>query len=153
VGKKVKVSKQYDRALKLAQRQSVPSREVYNLLVKADALGDARATYAIATWYLHGSPFTKVSFAKAASLLRRAAEGGVSEAAFDLAVSYEIGAGIKKSLPKAFEYYVRAALLGDSKAHYEVSRMYFYGFGVKRSRGLADAWRSKAAQLGVEEAK
>ena len=148
-----KSSKQYDRALKLAQKQAVPSRRVYDLLIEADALNDVRATYAIATWYLHGSPFTKISYPKAVRLLKRAAQGGIADAAFDLAVSYEKGAGIGKSVSKAFEYYMRAALLGDPQAHYETSRMYFYGLGVKRNRDLAEAWRLKAAELGVSEAK
>lgn len=153
VVKPVNSSKEYARALKLAQKQSVPSKTVYDLLLKADKLGDARATYAIATWYLHGSPFTKISYAKAVRLLRHAAQGGVADAAFDLAISYEKGAGITKSVSRAFEYYVRAALLGDAKAHFEVSRMYFHGIGVKRNRALAEIWRDKAARLGVSEAK
>ncbi len=86
-------------------------------------------------------------------MLKKAADKGVAEAAYDLAISYEKGLGIGKSLPRAFEFYMRAALLGDAQSHYEVGRMYFYGIGVGRSRRLADAWLAKAEALGVKEVK
>ena len=146
-------TKEYDRALKLAQSQKTPTKRVYELLLKADGLGDGRATYAIATWYLFGSPFTKINYRTANRMLKRAAERGSADAAHNLAISYEKGLGIGKSLPKAFEYYMRAAILGDAQSHYEVGRMYFYGIGVSRNRRLAEAWGDKAEALGVKEDK
>jgi uncharacterized protein len=148
-----KPTAKYDRALKLAQKQPKPSREVYDLLLAADKGGDGRATYALATWHLFGSPFTKTNYRVANSMLKRAADNGVADAAYDLAVSYEKGLGIGKSLPRAFEYYVRAALLGDAQSHYEIGRMYFHGTGVPRNRRLAEAWLAKAETLGVKETK
>jgi TPR repeat protein len=140
----------FDRALKIAQAQKTPSRKAYDLLRKADAAGDVRATYALATWYLFGSPFTKVNLRHANAMLRRAAAGGSADAAYDLAVSYEKGAGIRKSEVRAFELYVQAALLGDAQSHYEVGRMYFWGIGTPRNRTLAEAWFKKAKSLGIE---
>jgi TPR repeat protein len=146
-----KLTKKYETALKLAQQQSPPSRKVYVLLLGADKEGDGRATYALATWHLFGSPFTKVDYRVANKMLKQAAAKGVAEAAYDLAISYEKGVGIGKSLPRAFEYYIRAALLGDAQSHYEVGRMYYWGRGVARSRRLAECWMEKAESLGVTD--
>ncbi|WP_414683523.1 tetratricopeptide repeat protein [Mucilaginibacter sp.] len=56
-----------------------------------------------------------------------AAEQFHAEACFDLAVSYEIGVGVKKNLPLAFKYYQKAALLGDKQSIYETGRCYVQG--------------------------
>ena len=141
----------YDRALKLAQREKTPSRKTYDLLLRADQEGDTRATYALATWYLFGSPFTKVNYRQGAALLRRAAAGKIAEAAYNLAISYEKGLGVKKSAARAFELYVQAALLGEAQAYCEVGRMYYWGIGVPRNRRLADHWLAKAESLGITE--
>ena len=131
---RAKSTEKYDRALKLAQKQPTPSKVVYDLLVAADKDGEGRATYALATWYLFGSPFTKIDYRVANKMIKRATENGVADAAHDLAISYEKGLGIGKSLSRAFEYYMRAALLGDAQSHYEIGRMYFHGIGVQRNR-------------------
>jgi TPR repeat protein len=115
-----------------------------NLLNELHCQGDLRATYAIGTWYLHGSAVTPRNIVKALKMIRAAAKGGVADAAFDLAICYEKGAGVQKSLMRAFEWYVRAALLGDMQATYEVGRMYFYGLGVPRNRRLSSFWLEKA---------
>jgi TPR repeat protein len=135
----------------MAQAHKTPSRKVYDLLLKADAAGDVRSTYALATWHLFGSPFTKVNLRRATAMLKRAAEGGSADAAYDLAVSYEKGAGVRKSDARAFELYVQAALMGDVQSHYEVGRMYFWGIGTPRNRTLAEAWFKRAKSLGMED--
>lgn len=144
-----KKSAPYEKALRLARRKSPPTKELYDLLLAADKGGDARATYALATWYLFGSPFTKINYARAVKLLRIAAKAGIADAAYDLAVSYEIGKGVRKSLAKAFEHYCMAALFGDAQSHYEVGRMYYYGLGIPRNRNLAKIWFDKAEKLGI----
>src|ERR1700761_9323623 len=98
----------YERALKLARGPEGESRVVFDLLTASHNEGDARATYALATWFLHGSLFTPINKKKAVALLKVVAKAGVADAAFDLAVSYEIGEGIAKSPKLAFEMHVRA---------------------------------------------
>jgi TPR repeat protein len=95
---RAKSTEKYERALKLALKQPKPSKEVYDLLLAADNGGDGRATYALATWHLFGSPFTKINLRLANAMLKRAADKGVADAAHDLAISYEKGLGIGKSL-------------------------------------------------------
>ena len=90
---------------------------------------------------------------KRLSACGRAVDGGrkqnIPEALFDLAVSYEKGAGVRKSERKAYHLYVRAALWGDKQAIHEVGRCLFYGIGAKRDRRLADVWLARAEALGV----
>ena len=144
----------YEKALRLAQQRKdkgLPqTKRVYELLIEAERGGDARATYALATWYLHGSEFTKPDLRRATSMLRAAADADVSEANYDLAVSYEKGVGLKRSLPRAFEHYTKAALLGDAQSYVEVGRMLHYGIGVSRNRRLAKVWFDRGKALGVD---
>jgi TPR repeat protein len=140
----------YQRALKLAYRsRRRPTREVYELLLAADKDGDARATYALATWHLCGNRFCKKDYRQAARMLKRAADADIAAAAFDFAVSLEKGNGIRKSLKEAFRRYVQAALLGDAQSHHEVGRMYYHGIGTVKDRTLAELWLAKAEKLGI----
>lgn len=144
-------SSKYDRALRMAQKKSSPSKAAYELLLAADKEGDSRATYALATWYLHGSPFTPINKKRAVQLLKSAIKGGIADAARDLAVAYEVGDSVKKSPRLAFESHMHAALLGHAQSFYEVGRMYFYGIGTPRNRRLAEHWLAKAETLGIKE--
>jgi len=141
----------YDRAFAAALLESKPTQtqKIFNLLVEADKAGDRRATYAIATWYLFGSPFTPKNHKTGVKLLKIAAAANVAEAAYDLGVAYETGVGIRKSEKLAFTSYMHAALLGDPEAHRAVGRMYFYGIGTAQNRKLAGYWLDKAEELGV----
>jgi TPR repeat protein len=143
------MNSKYDRALSLASKSRGRTREVYDLLVSADSAGDARATYALATWYLHGTKFTKRDIARGTELLQRAVKKNIPDAAHDLAVSFEKGIGVQKSERKAFELYVRAALLGDRQSLYEVGRMYYHGIGASKNRHLAEVWLDCAEHFGV----
>jgi TPR repeat protein len=89
--------------------------------------------------------------AKAVPLLREAAEGGHAEAAYDLAVCYEKGAGVKKSEKKASRLYLKAALLGDKQSIYEVGRCYWHGLGVRRDQVIAGVWLDHAAKLSIKK--
>ena len=143
--------KKYEEALKIARQGKVVTRKVHDLICAAHEEGDARATYAFATWLLFGTRHCKKDLRTAAVLLKQAAEADIADAAYDLAVSYEGGNGVRKSLKAAFRYYVQAALLGDAQSHYEIGRMYFWGIGTARDRDMAELWLAKAEMLGVTE--
>jgi TPR repeat protein len=149
----VKRTRTYDTATRIATAggRRRRTRKVYDLLCAAHEKGDPRATYALATWYLFGTRFTKKDWKRANRMLKAAADKGVASAAFDFAVSCEKGAGIRKSAKRAFEYYMNAAMLGDAQSFLEVGRMYYYGLGVSENRDLADVWLAKAERKGVPE--
>ena len=142
--------RRYDEALKKARRKDAPLAEVAELLEAAHEAGDARATYALATWYLHGRFFRK-DRRRAVALLRKAAHHRVPGALYDLAVCYERGEGVTKSSKFAAELYLQAALHGEKQSVYEVGRCYYYGIGVAKDRKIAEVWFERAEKLGISD--
>jgi uncharacterized protein len=141
--------KTYEMALKRAMRPNANYTEIAPLLTAAHESGDPRATYALATWYLHGRAFRR-NVRKAVALLRVAASNGIPDALYDLAVCNENGEGTPKNESRAVELYLRAALLGEKQSIYEVGRCYYYGIGVKVDRAIARVWLDRAKDLGVK---
>ena len=72
---------------------------------------------------------------------------------YDLAVSYELGKGIPKSLTKAFALYLRAAKGGDRQAQSETGRCFFYGIGTAKDLCEAFKWYKAAATRGDTDAQ
>ncbi len=148
---KVKRSKGEDvYELALAEeRRSHPRHErSLRLLQEAHRNGDARASYALGTWKLHGTHVRK-DVTAGASLVQRAAAAGVRDAVYDLAVCFELGAGVKRDNRRALMHYVQAALMGDRMAAHEVGRCYYYGVGCKSDRVIARVWLDHAKALGI----
>lgn len=129
-------SKPYDKALSLMNRGATPDK-AYALLIEAMEAGDYRAHYAIGTWYLYGR-HVKASVKKAVDLFKQAADHDVGYAAFDLAVCYEKGEGVKQDLKKAAAFYLRALRCGDSSAAEELRRLFYWGIGVEKNRAIAE---------------
>ncbi len=117
-------------------RRDGSEEQAYAHLLDAMKDGDYRAHYAIGTWYLHGRHVAK-NLVKAARLLKNAADNDIAEAAFDLAVCYENGQGVKKNKTKAVAMYLRAMRLGDNAAANELYRVFYWGLGVSRCRSIA----------------
>jgi TPR repeat protein len=87
---------------------------------------------------------------KMAQLLREAAENDNADAAYDLAVSYEKGMGVRKSEKSAAKLYLKAGLLDDRQSIYHVGRCYQLGLGVRRDRSIDSIWYDRAAKLGFK---
>jgi TPR repeat protein len=138
----------YEEALIAAQAPNADFDSIRPMLLEAHEYGDARATYALATWYLYGRSVRK-NLRKAIALLREAARSGLPDALFDLAVCYEQGEGVPENQRRAARLYVEAALRGDAQSLYEVGRCYYYGLGVPVDRALARIWLDRARGLGV----
>jgi TPR repeat protein len=139
----------YKRALNEARIKPKMLKIVYELLNKAHALGNPKATYALATWYLFGK-YVKKDNKKAVELLQLATKGNLSEAYYDLAVCYEKGKGIKVNKKQAFLNYLSSALLGDKQSIYEIGRCYYYGIGVSKNREIANRWLNNAKYWDVK---
>jgi TPR repeat protein len=112
------------------------------LLERASALGDPRASYALATWDL--AEATIEGDQNAFRRLRHLTDARITEALFDLAVCYHAGKGTRKNLRLAFRYYTMAAVLGDADACEEVANFFYYGVVVHRDRRISDAWQQRA---------
>ena len=138
----------YDKALSEMSKKNPNKEKVFKWLTQSMEGGNAEASYALATWYLHGE-YVEKDISKATILLKRAVDKNIPNACYDLAISYEKSCGVSKDLKKAFELYVRAALYGDSQSFYEVGRCYYHGIGVEKNESLADIWLEKAENLGI----
>jgi TPR repeat protein len=128
---------QYENARNLmAGHQVSKAPKAYALLEIAMKKGDHRAAYAIGTWYLHGF-YLKKDVKRGVSLIAKAADNEVADAAFDLAVCYELGTGKKANDNKALCYYMRSFLLGYSAAAIEIERLLYWGDTSVRNRSLS----------------
>lgn len=140
------IDKRYQSALKI-MKDGGEVEKAYRLLSSASDDGDAHAQYALGTWYLHGF-FIKKSLRRATELLRKAAEANVSSAAFDLAVCYELGQGVRRNINQAAALYLRSFLLGDIDAAVELERVLYWEKNLKIGRNLSKEIGRHLATLG-----
>jgi uncharacterized protein len=148
----VTLSKDYDAALREAQRKGGDLKKAYKLLTSAYKAGDERATYALGTWYLYGrEDLIEKDLTRAVAMLREAAEANCSDALHDLAVCYAKGVGVKRSDYKAAELYLQAALHGDKQSAFEMGRCYWHGIGVQRNRRIARVWLDYAELFEIRK--
>ena len=91
-------------------------------------------------------------FAKALSLLQKAADAGNADAMFNLGWTYENRWAIDQDLGKAREWYQKAADAGNANAMYYLGVLYEDGKGVTQDYGKAREWYQKAVDAGNREA-
>src|SRR5215470_11692840 len=91
-------------------------------------------------------------FSRAATLLRRSAESGNSEAQYRLASLYRSGRGVPQDELLAFKWMKAAAEQNHPNAQFNLATMYLAGRGVASDAGLATVWLKKAASHGHDEA-
>jgi TPR repeat protein len=72
---------------------------------------------------------------------------------FYLALLYEEGKGVEKSLSRAYELFNKAAELGDESARSHIGRMLYFGLGVLRDRVQACTIWLEIAKSGGEYEK
>ena len=94
-----KAKRLYNQALKEALKKTPNLPKVMQLLNNSIELGSCEASYALATWYLHGHNVKK-NYKRAVLLLNKAIEGNILDALFDLAICYEKGTGVKQNKKK-----------------------------------------------------
>jgi len=78
--------------------------------------------------------------------LRKAADGGIKQAAFALGVAYEHGdGGLAKSQTEATRWFEVAAKQGHVEAEVSLATQYFLGRGAAQSYADAAIWYERAA--------
>src|SRR5690242_15017139 len=102
--------------------------------------------------YARGEGVPK-DFAKAASYYQKAAEQGVVEAEYNLAVLYSNGEGVPKDEKQAMTWFLKAAEKGDTRAAESLGNMYNEGEGAFQNYSEAEKWYRKAAEAGVASAE
>ena len=90
---------------------------------------------------------------KAYDYYKKSADMGCETAFYNLAVFYESGTVVTKSLYQAFEYYKKAADMGWTSAMYETGCCYRDGLGTAKNTTKAVEYFRKAAAKGHQGAK
>ncbi len=90
--------------------------------------------------------------AHALALYRQAADGGLAEAALNVAVMYDSGRGTTRDPALAADYYAASATGGLARAAFDLGQLYESGDGVPRNPLLAQAWFNQAAAEGLAAA-
>jgi TPR repeat protein len=85
-------------------------------------------------------------------VLRRLAEAGDANAAFNLGLLYDLGHGVPEDFVQAMAWYRRAAALGNATAAFNVGVLYDAGRGVPADRAEAARWYRLAADRGFGRA-
>ncbi|WP_158298751.1 tetratricopeptide repeat protein [Sphingomonas psychrotolerans] len=137
---------EYRTALDLSRSDPQELYQARELLRKAHKNGDERATYALASWYLHGNDITEKNEEAGFAMLREIENSFIAEAIFDLAFAYDCGKCVEVDDLKAFSLYMRAALLGSQGACSQVSQYYSEGATIPHDPALAEAWQTRAEQ-------
>jgi len=73
---------------------------------------------------------------------------GKVEAAFEIALMYEVGEGVERNEERAVEWYLEAAKLGHKEAQNELGDRYWCGNGIVKNVQEAAYWYAKAAGNG-----
>lgn len=91
--------------------------------------------------------------AEGIKLLSAAAAGGLPDAQYNLAVSYERGNGVERDPLKEVEWLGKAAGQGHVDAEYKLASCYRTGTGIGADPAKAFYWYRRAAEHGDAEAQ
>jgi TPR repeat protein len=76
----------------------------------------------------------------------KAADLGLAEAQFNLAIIYDSGSGRPRDVSQAILWYTRAALRDHARAQFNLGLLYEAGDGIATNPALAQYWFEKAAE-------
>ncbi|MCB1890097.1 MAG: sel1 repeat family protein [Rhodocyclaceae bacterium] len=129
-------------------------------LAMAAAGGDSEAAEMLAAGGAASGPLAEADIAlaqgdpaRAASILRAAAEAGDPRAQTRLAWCFEAGRGVDRDLAEAARWFSKAAERGDGEAMYALAVMHSTGAGRPRDAALAKTWLARSAAAGFPAAR
>lgn len=122
-------------------------KEAAKWLAMAAKQGNAKAEYALSSWYDVGQGVPN-NETLAFSWCRKAAEQGYKMAQNGLAMSYYLGIGTPKDLAEAEKWLRRAAEQGDSQSQAILGVMYANGQGVPHDNAESYFWLSLSRREG-----
>ena len=130
--------------------------EAHKIVKKLVNSHSPEATFYLADCYSSGLLGLEVDPKEAFILYQTAAKAGHAQAAYRVAVCYEMGqedgGGTRRDPNKAFHWYQRAATLGDTPAMYKLGVIQLKGIlGQQRNPKEALNWLKRAAEQASEE--
>lgn len=96
---------------------------------------------------------TRGKYQEAANWYRRAAEAGLSAAAYNLGTLYYNGQGFQQDYAQALHWFKEAANRNDAYAEFQLGMMYDLGRGVDANPEQEMYWYNKAAGQGLAAAQ
>ncbi|HEV7164113.1 MAG TPA: tetratricopeptide repeat protein [Gammaproteobacteria bacterium] len=96
---------------------------------------------------------TRGKYQEAAVWYQKAAEAGLSAAAYNLGTLYYNGQGFQQDYAKALHWFQAAAKRNDPYAEFQLGMMYDLGHGVDASPEQEMSWYTKAARQGLAAAQ
>ena len=96
---------------------------------------------------------TRGKYQEAASWYQKAADAGLSAAAYNLGTLYYNGQGFPQDYAKALHWFQAAANRNDAYAEFQLGMMYDTGHGVEASPEQEMYWYTKAARQGLSAAQ
>ena len=131
-----------------------------DLVLKFPAVGDLlsaeappQLNFAVATALFEGLGDAGQNRAVALPLLRVAAEGGLVEAQYRLAVADENGYGVDRNIDEAIRFYRMAADGGAQAADFDLARLYEEGGLVKPDPQEAAKWYAAAVHAAESQSE
>ena len=125
--------------------------ELEQVTVKANYGNPAAQSY-LGFLHVSGEEGVEKNAAEAVKWFRRAAEQGMAEAQFNLALILADGDGVPKDAVQAAHWCRLAAEQGFAPAQDRLGVMYIQGEGVARDEAAALAWFEVATRAGLTEA-
>lgn len=130
--------------------------EAHKIVKKLVNTHSPEATFYLADCYSSGLLGLEVDAKEAFILYQTAAKAGHAQAAYRVAVCYEMGqedgGGTRRDPNKAFHWYQRAATLGDTPAMYKLGVIQLKGLlGQQRNPKEALNWLKRAAEQANAE--
>ena len=104
-------------------------------------------------YYLNGELLKKGGAERIITCARKAAEGGIAEAQFNLGSFYRRGEIVEKDYKEAKKWYEKAAAQNFAEAQHSLGHLYLEGLGVEIDNNEAAIWFHKAAKQGVAESQ
>ncbi|MGH6922646.1 MAG: caspase family protein, partial [Propylenella sp.] len=138
------------------ERQATPAFDQMDTqtAISACQLAVERAPESARAKYLLGRAYDADQNAtEAVNHYRAAAEAGLADAQFSLALKYDTGDGIVLDDVEAMKWYTAAAEQGLANAQHYLGLMYDFGEGVAESDVEAAKWYRAAADQGSAEAQ
>lgn len=93
----------------------------------------------IGTWYAKGDILPQ-DYKMAVKFFRIAAKYNNANAQYNLALSYDLGRGVRQNNNEAFKWYLKAAIKGQAQAQGNLGYCYEHGEGVEQNDSLAVEW-------------
>jgi len=145
-------------------KQNPSSAEIESIGMQALHGQKNDALFALETWAQQGNVVAQRELAYALSVnsdqqseaskwLKKAAEGGDSEAQFNYAeANYKSRLGLKQNYAEAWKWYEAASRKKNEKATFMLSRMSKYGEGVPKNIEQSVHWLQVASEQGNAQA-